>query len=269
MEKHIKTFTIKQQQNLLQDLVAFARKKNEVQTHNSGIEYTSLMISLLLHNMNAAETLLRLVKSFGNDWFPVTIGYVVDRSIFEVMINAHYISNKPAKRAHQYIEYIHVLKKKTLDIFRKHRNTKDPLWYEFINQVLEYELENQAFKIYEEYERVKTNFQRVNKKGKTIALNNWAGKTIRDMACEVDHEIEYDLFYSDLSSYTHCNVKLADQFLRFTPSGLSWTQRADGFHVGNVFRYAATFFSCFLVLFGNQFNVWTKQDVGNIWENIE
>lgn len=264
----MKALTAEQHQKLLQHLVDFARQTNEVETHPSGIEYTSLMISFLLHDLNATETLLRLAKSFGNDWFPVTIGYVVDRSIFEVMINAHYIARDPTQRSRQYIEYGHVIKKNTLETFQKHRNTTDALWHEFIGLVLEHELEVLAPKIDEEYEKVKTRFQRTTRKGKTITFPNWAGKSIREMACEVDHEIEYDLFYSDLSSFTHANVRLADQFLRFTPSGLSWTQHADDFHVGNVFRYAATFFTCFLILYGREFNVWTEQDVGKSWEII-
>ena len=80
--------------------------------------------------------------------------------------------------------------------------------------------------------------------------------------------MEYDIFYSYLSSFTHANVLLADRFSRFAPSGPSWTQRADDFHVGNVFRYAATFFTCFLILFGREFDVWTEQDVGKCWEIV-
>jgi len=89
------------------------------------------MMSFMLHNLTAAETLLRLAHFPGNDWFPVTIGYVIDRSIFEVMINAHYIAKDPVQRSRQYIEYKHVIDHKSLEVFRKHRNTKDALWREF------------------------------------------------------------------------------------------------------------------------------------------
>jgi len=261
----MKALTTAQHQQLLQHLVDLGRRAIEVKTHPAGVEYTSLMISFLLHNMSATETLLRLIKSTGNDWFPVTIGYIIDRSIFEVMINAHFITKDPTQRSRQYIEYEHIIKKKELDTFQKHRDTTDALWHEFIGLVLEHELSAQASVINESHEKVKKRFQRTTKKGKEISFENWAGKSIREMACEVDHEIEYDIFYSGLSSFTHANVRLADQFLRFSPSGLSWTQKSVDFHVGNVFRYAATFFSCFLGLFGVQFGTWTEQDIAKYW----
>ena len=53
-----------------------------------GFEYTSLMLCFLLHNLSSAETLLQLSSSFGNDWFPVTVGYTIARTMFETDVTA-------------------------------------------------------------------------------------------------------------------------------------------------------------------------------------
>jgi hypothetical protein len=86
------------------------------------------------------------------------------------------------------------------------------------------------------------------------------------MAIEVDHEEAYDIFYAELSSFTHVDVNLANRFLRIGPDGLSWSQRPSQFDVGNVFRYAAIFLTCFLELFAEKFDVWSKDEVRKCWD---
>lgn len=263
----VKYLTVGQHQQLLQRLNGIGRSAVEcVKGHQAGFEYTSLMMCFLLHNMGATETLLHLAKSFGNEWFPTTIGYVVDRSIFEVHINAHYITKDRANRSRQYIEYGRVIKKNQLDAFVKHLGTHDPTRHEFIRLAFEQGWSSRAQEINEKYDAVKKQFEGTTKKGKRHFFQNWSGKSIREMAQEVDHEIEYDIFYAEMSSFTHADVKLADRFLHTDADGPLWTRRADEYDVGNVFRYAAMFFSCFLQLFGTEFEVWTEQDVGNCWE---
>lgn len=253
--------TLEQHCKLLHELDNFARQSKGVNTHKAGIEYTSLMMSFMLYNLTSSETLLSLLRHNSVEWFPVSIGYIAVRSMFEADINAHYISRSPAERARQYIDYKHIVDKKELDAFRKHRDTNKPIWREFIN----FELENKFSEtnINERYNKVSKKFQRKDNKGN---YNNWAGISIKDMAGKVDHEIEYDLFYSELSSYTHCDVRLADQFLHATNSGIIWSQKAKPYDVGCVLRYAATFLSCFLTLYGQQFDLWTEENIAEIWK---
>jgi hypothetical protein len=42
--------------------------------------------------------------------------------------------------------------------------------------------------------------------------------------------------------------------------------RANPFDVGNVFRYAGIFLSCFFELFGQQLAVWDPADVAACWD---
>ena len=88
------------------------------------------------------------------------------------------------------------------------------------------------------------------------------------MAKEVDHEEAYEIFYAELSSFTHADVRLANRFLHIRPNGLTWSQRMSPYDVGNVFRYAAMFLTCYLELFAEQFCSWNKNDIRDSW-NID
>lgn len=262
----IKGLTVDQHQEIVARLATLARRVDGVKYNQAGVEYSSLMVCFLLHNLGASEALLRLARSFGNEWFPVTTGYVIDRSIFETMITARYITQDPVNRARQFIQYERVIDKKRVDAFLRHRNTDHEVWHEYINLALANDPGLDTTKINERYEPVKNLFRYTTKSGKRKPLRSWSGKSIREMAVEVDHEIEYDIFYSELSLFAHANVSLANRFLRIQPDGLSWSQKSSEFDVGNVFRHAAIFFTCFLNLFGDEFNAWSENVVAKCWE---
>jgi hypothetical protein len=116
-----------------------------------------------------------------------------------------------------------------------------------------------------EFEAVAPEYTRRSKKGKSSLFPNWSGKTIREIATEVGHEEAYDLFYTELSSFAHADVHLPDRYLKLRPDGPVWSQRASEYDVGNVFRHAASFLTCYLELFGRQFKTWTETEVGNCW----
>ena len=118
------------------------------------------------------------------------------------------------------------------------------------------------------FNKVEHQFTRTDRKGKKAIFQNWSGKTLRQMALEVKHAEAYDIFYSELSSFTHVDVDLADRFLKNRADGPIWSNRAEEYDVGNVFRHAASFMTCYLELFGGQFMTWSQGDVQNCW-NLE
>jgi len=218
-----------------------------------------------MHNLSAAQALLRLRDSFGNDWFPSTVAYVIVRSMFETDVTAHYISQDPKNRSTQYIEFEHILCKRAMEVHRKHRKSKNAQWREAMNIIWQ-ELAPIEKEIDIKYTEVISRYETSTKKGKKIQFQNWAGKSIRQMAIEVDHEEAYDVFYADLSSFTHVDVRLVNRFLHIRSDGLLWSLRSNKIDVGNVFRYAAIFMTCFLEFFGEQYKVWTKDDVHKCWD---
>jgi len=86
------------------------------------------------------------------------------------------------------------------------------------------------------------------------------------MAAEVEHLEAYDTFYADLSSFTHVDVRLADRFLHNRPDGPACSQRTEEGDVGNVFRWAASFLTCYLELFGRQLCTWSEDAVQERWQ---
>lgn len=112
-----------------------------------------------------------------------------------------------------------------------------------------------------EYARVRSQFE--DAKGRL--LRSWSGKSIREMAVEVDHAEAYDVFYADLSSFVHGSVNLANRFLRLRPGDIGWSQRANEFDVASVFRYGAIFLTCLMEHFGAEFGTWSEKEVRDCW----
>jgi hypothetical protein len=90
---------------------------------------------LFSHSVCAADALVRLYRATP-EWFPATTGMVVVRSVFESLINARYIAQDPGRRANAYIDYSKVLRKRELDVLRKHRNEGDERWHAWLDLVL-------------------------------------------------------------------------------------------------------------------------------------
>jgi hypothetical protein len=182
--------------------------------------------------------------------------------LFEVDVNAHYISADPATRSRRYIDFGHVIRKNTLEAIERHRVSAASSWREGLQLMYNREYVPHKAKIEADYDRVRSQFETA--KGKRA--NNWAGKSIREMAIEVDHLEAYDIFYADLSAFTHVNVMLANRFLNRKQDGPMWSMRANEFDVGDVFRYTAIFMLCFLEHFGKQFDLWDKERVMACWD---
>ncbi len=260
----IKALTNEQHRNVLKKLVDFRKIIKGIKLHPAGPEYTSLMVCFLSHNLSSADCLLRLYDSFGDEYFPTTVGYTIVRPMFEIDVTGHYITRDAYKRAHQYILYESVLEKQQMDACRKHRNSKNSNWGEAMEEAWQHGWGLIQTEVNSRYDSVRNHFENSLKKGKSI--RNWSGKSIRQMALEVEHEEAYDIFYADLSSFTHVDVRLANRFLRLSPKeGMSWSIRARPQDIGGVFRYAGIFLTCFLILFGQEFKMWSEKDVEDCW----
>jgi hypothetical protein len=258
--------TTDEHRKVVERLVSLQSSAKGVHIHASGAEYTSLMSCFAMHCRGAAESVLALHDRFGTDWFPATTGYLIVRSMFEVDVTSHYITQEPCKRSRQYIDFENVIRKNTLEAVERHRTSKNSTWREGMQLRYNQEYAPQKSKIDAEYARVRSQFE--DKNGKRA--KSWSGKSIYAMAKEVDHLEAYEIFYADLSSFAHVNVMLANRFLRtkglIDGDGPAWSMRADEFDVASVFRYAAIFFTCFLELFGKEFKLWDASQVRACWD---
>ena len=258
--------TFQQHEAVLTRLSSLPRPFTSIQTHPAGWDYTSLMVWFLLHNLSAAESLFRLSSSFGYTWFPAIVAYTVARTMFEIDVTSHYISRSPADRASQYIEFSAMLSKREMEACRAHRDSPDSEWREAMNRVWTNDWAAREQQIQERYEAVRSKYTRTTGRGKSQEFANWSGKSLRQMAREVDHLEPYDIFYAELSSFTHADVRLADRFLKVRPEGPMWTQRTKEADLGHAFRFAAIFLTCNLELFASEFGLWTRDDVENCWK---
>lgn len=90
--------TIDEHRLVVERLVELAKIQG-VNINAKDFGYTSLMVCLLMHSRASAESLIALHARFGNEWFPITAGYVIVRSLFEVDVTAHYISRDSVERS--------------------------------------------------------------------------------------------------------------------------------------------------------------------------
>lgn len=259
----IPTLNTIEHKKVLERLINISKSINNVRLHPAGIEYTSLMICFFKHNVNAAECVLRLYELFGDEYFPATVGYSIIRPMFEIDVTAHYISIDRSNLSARYISYKSIFNKKQMDACGKHRSSKNSNWREAMEMAWQHDFEVKQKYINSEYDSVCLRYANNNKKGKVA--NNWSGKSIRQMAIEVNHEEAYDLFYADLSSFTHADVRLADRFLHLNSDGISWSSQSRDQDICGVFRYADIFLDCFLRFFGREFNTWPEKLVGDCW----
>lgn len=260
--------TVDQHKDVLQRLVNLGERiSNGVPDNHLDIGYTSLMVSFLLHNLTAARSILQLSDSFGNEWYPVTVGYTIARTMFEIDVTAHYITKSPTEHVPLYINFGAVLNKLAMDACEKNCNSKKTDWQEAMNLIWNNHWAEQKNEVNQKFESVSPQFLSINNNEKKPKRWKWSGKSISQMASEVDHIEAYDIFYSEFSSFTHGDVHLANRFLQIRPDGPVWSQKANDFDVGNVFRHAISFLECNLKLFGKQFNTWTEAEVSDCWKD--
>src|SRR6185437_1685054 len=216
----VKLLTVEQHQEVLKRLVSLGKQQDrQIPIHSAGLEYTSLMICFLMHNLSAAESILKLASSFSDEWFPVTVGYSIVRPMFEIDVTAHYITQSPKELSLQYIEFCAVLNKRKLEACAKHLKSKNVSWRKGMELEWQHNWATRENEIIKKFDSVASKFTRKENPRKGELFENWSGKSIRKMANEVDHAEAYDVFYSELSSFAHGNVHLADRFLQSRPDG--------------------------------------------------
>lgn len=180
----IKAFTLEQTQEITKRLNLLARSKvfceKKLRVHSAGMGYTSLMVCFSSHIMASIETLLFLYKQFGKEWFPSTVGFIILRSMFEIDIQAHYISEEPKERAGTYINFGSIINKRKYEALLRHRNEVHGNWKEMCETVLAkvYSAEK-LNKIMDAFEKNKINYEYTDKSGKKRLYSNWTNKSLR------------------------------------------------------------------------------------------
>ena len=256
--------TVDQHREVLARLVFLARRVERYEFRSA--PYSNLMVSFLLHEMSSAESLLSLHHVVGEERFPVAGAYAIVRTMFETDVAAHYIGQDPEDRALQYIEFGHVLKKRQMDACARHMASANRTWAEGLALEWKDRWASVESRINTEHARIRSRFERRNQGAKPRPFSNWSGKSIRQMAEDVNHAEAYDVFYSDLSSFAHADVRLANRYLQTRTDGPVFSSAAAEYDVGAAFRYAAIFLSCFLGTFGKESALWSDGEVNRCWQ---
>jgi len=207
----VRMLTVDEHRRVLARLVAQGRKLEQVQLQST--PYSNLMVSFLLHQIASAETLLAVHREFGETWFPVTSAQPIARTLFEVDVNAHYVSQERTARSLPYIEFGHVVAKRQMGACAKHRKRPIDSWHAGMDLDWNHRWSPIEEKVNSKYEQIGSRFETVRSGGKVIRFRTCSRKPLWQLAVEVNHEESYDIFASEPSSFAHAHVKLADRFV--------------------------------------------------------
>jgi hypothetical protein len=270
----MKPLTIEQHQQILERLLALVKrpKQNDFKniTHEQKLYYV-ILIGFLKNSISITETLLNILKSCNNlEDFPVFVGYILTRPLFEMNVNARYIAKNPEKYTKQYINYLNIIQYKRLTKIEKHQNSNKDDWKEEIASIIsEYAKSNKIEEITNKFIENQLEFSSLDKEGKRKTFSNWSGKSLYQMANDevVDCKEPYDILYSELSSLTHVDVSILTKFVKKSETGNIYVNlKAKEIDVNKVLRYAIMFFTDFLKIFGQELNTWGKKEVDECWE---
>lgn len=256
----MRVYTKEQAITVAEKMNTLAREKvfkEKISLQKKGIGYTALMMSFGCHMLVSVETLLCLKKHF-SEFFPTTVAYTVLRTMFETLIEAHYISKNPEERVNAYIDYGAVLDYQRYKRLKEYKCSEDDFLKFWIDEQIKV-----MKKAEESFEKIKKKYEHKNKYGKVKIFRNWANKSLEEKAKEVNHGLEYTHYYANFSNFTHANIKLTQRFMKFDKMGTYWSTKADDIDVGFIFLYASELFACFLTLFSKQFNLKIENEINN------
>lgn len=242
---------------VLARLVALAETAPPASAGSSGELFPHLIHTFLTHQLVSSRALLQLIDSAPTA-FPVVPGYLVARSMFEADVTAHYIAIAPDQRAEEYLGYQAVLAKRRMEACRKHRASVNPSWRDGMAYEWEHYWASREASIDNAYAQVRARYERTSATGAPHQFTNWSGLSLRKMAEALNHTEAYDVFYSELCSFAHVDVRLAAHYA--TPTALG-----QEVGLGFVLRYAAIFLTCYLTFYAGQVSTWPTEAIERCW----
>jgi hypothetical protein len=261
----IRALTADEHFQVLVNLTELGKTAGTITSRRFGKDYPFLMGCFLAHNLTCAETLIDLQKLRKCDDFPVAVGYSIVRTMFEIDVNAHFITIDPSKRSQQYVNFRKVLVKNEMESIRKHLGSLQGNWGEACNAMWENSWSRRDKEILEDANLA---CEWMKSEGLKPSKWKWSGLDVKTMSEQVDHTEAYDILYSKLSSFSHMDVTAATRYAHSDGKGLVINRRSRELEVADVFRYADTFMTCFLELFGKQFGSWSKAKVVKCWDSV-
>ncbi len=139
-------------------------------------------------------------EGFGED------GGVLLRSIFELLVNVYWISEKDVdERAREYVSYDHVLRKRIINNLEKWKPTNQKLLEKY------FPIKDQVLKDFDELEETM--------KKRTY----WSGRDLCAMATDVGLEYDYNFVYRYFSNVVHSSPRSSLIFLSWEQDSLKFT----------------------------------------------
>ena len=198
-----------------------------------------------MHSKSACESLLTLQRTSGSEWFASTTGYLIVRSLFEVDVTAHYISQAPIERSRRYIDFEHVIQKKTLEklssvIERVEIHLGKKEWNFFIRT----NMHHGKIRLIRPMLMFARNLKIGTANGLLHGRERVSTQWPRRWTTWKPTKSFMPIFPHSPTSTSCSPTDFFDQKVG-RGKGPLWSQRADEFDVGQVFQYAASFLTPF------------------------
>ena len=246
MAKPVFKLELGQETDVLQKLFDLVNRTfpRQLPAHKSGgVIYTRIMLVFLCRLLEIVNTILYSLQNLKP--YPITVITASVRCLFEMHLNAKYISLQPHEYSLQYLQYY--------DAFLlKHQNN----------------IRAAMGQISDTPELVEALSHQVQMavSDNTSSNDKWSKKNIREMAKEADELLEYTLDYPILCAYVHGNVVGSIDYIDFAQGAFGVRNTEDEMLRGWLTSRAAQYFSCFLLTFSKEFELMLEDDILQCWK---
>lgn len=247
MAKQLIIVNLGQSDIILGKLLNLAIQKIPKEIHDhviGGKLYTRIMLTFLCRHFEVIDTILYANNNLKP--FPFTVIASLVRCLFELHLNAKYISLKPIEYSKQYVEFYDVFfaerENKYLSV--KTRNADSPAFVEALSNRVPFDNTD-----------IDSFYQR------------WSKKSIRDMAFDAGELDEYDLDYPVLSAYTHGDVIGSLPYLDEKHKTVVIRNSQNHEFQDWLINRSAQYFTCFLQTFSKEFSLNLEKEIMQCWEN--
>ncbi|MEG2383892.1 MAG: DUF5677 domain-containing protein [Oscillospiraceae bacterium] len=244
-EDHCRIVTVPEHKigTVLENVISVAQRKiPALKDHEvGGTAYTRVMLTFLCRHLELADVLNVVCKSFKP--FPIMVGAGLARGLFELHIDAAYISLKPLEYTKQYIEYIDVAYRRFAALRENAITASEGAIKDFLKSS-----------------------PMPNVDPAVSGNTKWSETNMKERAKKTDHLTDYCCYYPFLCGLVHGDIIGAQYYSNFDEHGFTAKNITTPEDAASIVNLSAQFLTCFLNNLSDKFELKLDSDLRACWK---